>query len=248
MSQDNYNAGDRTPGGSVIIEPGMQRRQDVEPTSFLEEIEAHLEKHIGKCETVLHEMISDRIHLDVLTFPPDGDRDFWYFVTAGMSDLPMTLESPEDESELGRAELVIGLPRAWGDRLVRRPLDKTLYPPIGFLKWLARYPHDCGTYLASSHTVPTLPDVAALGEKANFSAALLFPPVTWNDEAIAFRLSNGDCLNFYGIFLLHEEELQMKLNKGTDVLLGELERNGVTEVLDVQRPSAVRPKRFLGLF
>lgn len=232
----------------MIIEPGMQPRRDVDPSPFLEEIEAHLERHIGRCETVLHEVISDRIHLDVLTFPPDGDRDFWYFVTAGMSDLPMTMETPEDERQFGRAELVIGLPAAWGERLVKQPRDKSVYPPIGFLKWLARYPHDCGTYLASGHSVPTLPDVADLGEKARFSAALLIPPVTWTDEAITFTLSNGDCLNFYGVFLLHEDELQMKLNKGTDKLLGEMEKSGVTEVLDIHRPSAARPKRFLGLF
>jgi hypothetical protein len=248
LSDDDYIAGERTPGGSMIIEPGMQPRQDVKPTPFLEEIEAHLERHIGQCKTVLHEVISDRIHLDVLTFPPEGDRDFWYFVTAGMSDLPMTLGTPEDEREFGRAELVIGLSRDWGERLVKQPIDKSVYAPIGFLKWLARYPHDGGTYLASGHTVPTSPDVAKLGEAGELSAALLIPPITWPDEAIAFTLSNGDRLNFYGVLLLHEEELEMKLNQGTDALLEKLEVNGVTEVLDILRPSATRRKRFLGLF
>jgi hypothetical protein len=38
----------------------------------LEPIETHIQLHIGEIETVWHERISDKVHLDVLIVPPNA--------------------------------------------------------------------------------------------------------------------------------------------------------------------------------
>ena len=62
---------ERSASGSPIYRHESKRREWQAPESAgvnLEAIEDHLEKHVGKVESVFHEIVSDLIHLDVLFF------------------------------------------------------------------------------------------------------------------------------------------------------------------------------------
>lgn len=59
--------------------------------SNMEEIEAHIERHVGKISMVFHEVLSDIVHIDIHQIPPTDDRPYWTLVTSGMSDLPMSV-------------------------------------------------------------------------------------------------------------------------------------------------------------
>jgi hypothetical protein len=61
------------------------------------------------------------------------------------------------------------------------------------------------------------------------------------------QLSDGRRVHLYVLHALHLEELNLKLNRGTDALLDAFDRAHVPEVLDLQRPSSVRRKLF-GIF
>jgi hypothetical protein len=60
----------------------------------LRSIEAHIEKHIGKIEAVMHEIASDIVHIDVHVIVPAAERNFYTLITSGMSDLPMVIPFP----------------------------------------------------------------------------------------------------------------------------------------------------------
>ena len=77
----------------------------------LEAIKDHIGKHIGKIETVMHELASDLVHIDVHIVEPAAERDFYTLITSGMSDLPMTV--PDSAEAFRFAELMICLPADW---------------------------------------------------------------------------------------------------------------------------------------
>ena len=246
MSDDDFEDGHVTPGGSTIIKGQARPDEWIAPESYAENcalIEEHLAPVLGE-HTVLHEVVSELIHLDVLVYPPQGDRDYWVYVTSGMGDIRMTMDDEADAVEWARAELMIGLPRDWGDKLsilletnnFDDPDD--IYWPIVLLKWLARYPHEASTWFGHCHTIP---NGRSYSEHTRLDGAL----VTWStllpDEYLTLKLPNGDHLNFYGITLLYPEEMQFKLDHGFDALANKLDDVEASAVIDVTRSSALAP-------
>ena len=78
--------------GSPIYYHGPEKAwEPANGEECLEQISAHVEKHLGKIQTVLHELVSDAVHVDVHVVSPTLEFPFARLVTSGMSDLPMTL-------------------------------------------------------------------------------------------------------------------------------------------------------------
>jgi hypothetical protein len=77
-------------------------------------IAAHIERYLGPVSGVYHELISDKVHLDVYVVPPSANFPFYTLVTSGMSDRPMAVPpgAPADEAP-PYAELCILLPSTW---------------------------------------------------------------------------------------------------------------------------------------
>ncbi|GAB3716522.1 hypothetical protein GCM10028815_34670 [Mariniluteicoccus flavus] len=83
-----------TPGGQPIVQSDkrVDLGQPVIPQGgLIEARDAHLSQHLGTDWSVLHELASVGIHLDVYVFPPTPERPHLTLVTSGMSDLPMTV-------------------------------------------------------------------------------------------------------------------------------------------------------------
>src|SRR6185436_18632705 len=106
--------------------------------SSIEEIERHLARFGVEPQNVLHEIISDLVHLDVHLCDPTPERNFYTLFTTGMSDLPMT--TPEGLDELRYAELMLCLPAGWPiqEGAGVDPREEH-YWPIRLLKALARF-------------------------------------------------------------------------------------------------------------
>jgi len=102
----------KSPGGSRLIkygdgdapkpEIGFLEESTLANTEDRERIYSEL---FGEADTVLHELLPLIPHIDVYRFPPSGKRDFFTFVTGGMSDLPMNAP-PELGADYRRAELI----------------------------------------------------------------------------------------------------------------------------------------------
>src|SRR3954468_8247346 len=102
----------KSPGGSSILRHEAQEREWEPPTEAAsEEIERHLTRFFGAPSTVFHEIVSEKIHLDIHIISPRPERNWWTLFTTGMSALPMT--APPEAEEFRYAELVLALPPEW---------------------------------------------------------------------------------------------------------------------------------------
>jgi hypothetical protein len=251
----NMNGGNfKSPGGSTYLQ-GNSTTSDQRLPAQLEHyelLESHLQIALGVKPMVFHEIISDVVTIDVLIFPPSGDRVEWILVTAGMSALPMTLPEGVSSENFARAELVISLPPAWGADLNTSLSNnetvtaEVLYWPLRELKALARYPHVSGTYFASGHTVPSLNE-SPYHESTGFDGCLLSHSLHLPEETVVLDLPSGERLSLLGVMFLYPEEVECKLQNGLTQLLRLLDKVGVSEYVDATRKSAVRKKRFFGL-
>ena len=98
-----------SPGGTIYRH--AERTKPFEPTSgdgdHIETISNHIEEHVGPVSQVLHELVSDLVHVDIHQVSPTKSRPYHTLITSGMSDRPMTLpEGVDDEWQF--AELTNG--------------------------------------------------------------------------------------------------------------------------------------------
>jgi hypothetical protein len=183
---------------------------------IIETISDHIERHVGKIETVFHEVISDLIDVDVHIVPAAGERDFHVLVTTGMSEAPMTV--PEGAEEFRFAELVLCLPASWP--LTQESFnDERNYWPIRWLKMLARMPHEYDTWLGVGHTVPNGDPPEPFSPDTKLCCWMLQPPLMFEEEFSVLQYESGNCVNFLALVPLYREEMDFKLNVGSDELI-----------------------------
>jgi hypothetical protein len=225
------------------------REREWEPaagdTDLIEAINAHITRHVGEIETVFHEIISDIVHVDVHVVPPTPERNWYTFVTSGMSERPMTVPP---ESELDEyAELVLCLPPTWPvSEEAFQVNDEQHYWPIRWLKQLARLPHEYETFFCGGHTIPNGDPPEPFHATTKMCCWLILSPVWFDDEFANLKLDDGRNISFLSIIPIYEEEMQMKLNKGTDTLADKLGGLPLEELMNPSRKNVAK-KRF-GIF
>jgi hypothetical protein len=238
MSDDGV---ERSKSGNPIYRHQARERDWTAPkhsAQHLEEVEAHVEKHIGKVEMVFHEILSDLVHLDVLWVPATADRPYQVLVTSGVSDEPMTV--PEGMEQYRRAELLMALPAEW-------PLtedafkDEANYWPVRWLKMIGRLPHEYNTWVAWGHTIPN-GDPAEPIANTGFIGVMLSAPYWLPPEFFQLATKAGETISFYQLVPLFKEEMDLKLEKGAEELEGRLEKADVGFVLDVGRTNVAARK------
>jgi hypothetical protein len=199
----------------------------------IEEISAHIDKYLGPDETVFHELVSDKVHIDVHFVKPVETFPFIRLVTSGMSDLPMT--TPEDDAIPKYAELMITLPADW--KLTQSDMqDEKWYWPIRLLKVLARLPHEHQTWLGWGHTVPNGDPPMPYAASCKFSGALVVPSVTVPDPDFReLKINDKKIISFYSVVPLYESEMNLKLRSGLDALLDKFDKKGFNDIVDPQR-------------
>ncbi len=206
---------------------------------YLEEIEQHLSKYIGEPDMVFHEIISDLVHIDVHWIKPSNKYPYNILVTSGMSDFPMTVPAEiEEAAEYERAELMIVLPADWkiGDKEFK---DDNNYWPVYFLKMLARFPHQYKTWLGYGHTIPNGMDAEPIAD-TGFGCMLLLPPfLSFEDDFLCMEAKDGNTINFYSVIPIFANEMEYKLEMGTEALLDKFDEFGITELIDVNRPNVI---------
>jgi len=199
--------------------------------NLIEAVGSHIEKHIGKVETVLHEIVSPTIHLDVHVVLASERRPYHTLITSGMAELPMS--TPRGFEDGRFAELMICLPKDW-------PLDSASFKdenfwwPIRILKQTARYPHDCKTWLYWGHTVIN-EDEKPYASGTNMCSLVLVEPRTIPSDGQVIRLGKKKSARLWAIIPLHREELKWKLENGFEPLNRALQAAGFNEVLDPKR-------------
>lgn len=194
-------------------------------------IENHMEKYIGKIHMVFHEIASPDFHLDVYWIKTNmyGDK-VNILITNGMSELEMN--TPSEFKSFRFGELCIILPDDW--KLSMDDFkDENNYWPIRLLKDIARFPHENDTWICMEHTIGNA-DENSYSENVKFNSSLIFVPMDVNSRFHTLKY-RGEKINFFSVIPLYPEELQLKLDKGSDALFERLEENKINDIIDIKR-------------
>jgi Suppressor of fused protein (SUFU) len=237
---------EKTPDGSNVLRHESRRDSGVpaaDDPMLAAHIEAWMRAMVGEASTVLHEIESRFVHIDVHLIPPAPAHDSLVLFTTGMSALPMTFPPPSCTCEIpDRAELVMGLPRDWftdADVACGGRVSAKRYWPIRIMKQLARLPHECATWLDIGHTVPNGDPPKRWTRERQFKGAILLPPVGILDGRSRIHAPDHT-VELLSPFPIYEDEMDFKLTHGLDALLDRFDRHGVTAVFDPGRRSVVR--------
>lgn len=227
---EKYIAGD-------YVEPELYEEDE------LDAVERHIAQYYGAFETVMHELVSPDIHVDICLIPPAKDRDYITLVTMGMGAHAMNV--PEDLAEHGinpaglkRAELLITLPSDW--KLDQESMqDEKWYWPLRLLKMIARLPGEQDTWVGWGHTI-ALNDDEFYAENTRFCGVMLTDQEMYGEDADVCELPKGDVVNFYQLIPIYREEMEFKCENGADALMEKLEQYG--HVININRPNAVKTR------
>ncbi len=215
-------------------------RKDV--TVYLSEeemtgISDHYGRHVGETGMVFHEVVSDRVHIDVYTIPEVPGRDFKVLYTTGMSAIPMPDVGPEECF----AELFVVLPKSWPISESQIVEDENFWP-IQFMKSLARLPTDYGKAISPGISMPyTEPPQNLPGSQ--FSAVMIGRPTLFPGEFSPARIA-GKTINFYPVVPMTQAEVDWKVEQiERTALLDRYERAGIdplkVALIDRTRPDLV---------
>jgi hypothetical protein len=209
----------------------------------IEEISDHIEKYIGEVSMVFHELISDTVHIDVHHVEPAENRPFHTLITSGMSDLPMSV--PEGADSANFMELMITLPDYW--QIDEESFkDERWYWPIRQLKYLARFPHKYETWLGWGHTIPNGDPAEPFANDSKLNGIIILPSVNVPSDFYHLDIDEDKRIEFFSIVPLYEEEMNLKLEKGSDYLLDKFDKYAVTDIVDPKRKNLA--KKWLGIF
>lgn len=238
---------EKSESGSPIYRYENVQPKEFEPAtgdSSIEDISNHIEKYVGKIETVFHEIISDLVHIDIHWVKPTKERPFHTLITSGMSDKPMT--TPEDVEDAEFAELCICLPEEW--KISEKDFeDEKNYWPIRWLKYMARFPHEYDTWLGWGHTLPNGDPAEPFAENTELNTMLLLPTIVFDEGFHELKLKEKS-INFYSLIPLYNEEVELKMRKGVEALFDGFDKYGVTDILDIHRANTAKKKKWFGLF
>ena len=208
----------------------------------MEEICAHFESVYGKNEIVLHEIVSDELHIDVFPIPPSEESPCWTLHTTGMSEMAMDVP-PEMATEEGDisgfqyAEMMIQLPPDWPVLEEDQEKAAQTYWPIGWLKRAARLPMSMDTWLGVGHTVQfSEPDEEI--ESGGF-AGMLIMPGTGPEGFAEIAMSDGRVVNVLMIVPLYRDELDFAVEEGVEALLEKMDAAQLWPVVEVGRKSVL---------
>ncbi len=232
--QKTKRAAERRLVDELRARPEVPTRPPLEPR-HLETISVHVERHVGPVASVIHELESELIHVDVVQVAPTRERPYWTLVTSGMSDAPMRAQTCPHHSSLQHAELVLCLPAAWPMNL----RDPRWGWPYALLRELARLPHKRDTWLGWGHTWE-LGRRRRLAANVPFAGAVLLPPATLPVTFTTGLETAGRRIEFLGVVLLHRRELRLKLARGLDALLDRVGWDALSELVDLERPCGIR--------
>jgi hypothetical protein len=230
--------------GSSIYRHGEARAwEPAQGEEFIEQISAHIERHLGPVDSVFHEIVSDTVHIDVHVVKPTSDFPFVRLVTSGMSDLPMT--TPDNPSIPRFAELLVTLPVDW--KLDQESLQEEVwYWPVRLLKSLARLPHKYQTWLGKGHTIPNGDPPEPYAPNTQLCGAMVLPSVSVPHGFHELEIPGHKHITFFAVVPLYEGEMNLKLRQGRQELTKRLDKCGVTDVVAIARKDA--SKRILGLW
>ncbi|CDR33202.1 Conserved hypothetical protein [Criblamydia sequanensis CRIB-18] len=200
----------------------------------------HVEKFFGQVDGVLHEVSREPPHVDVLIIKATEEKPFHVLITSGMSDLPMNTPNADVPAYI---ELMLVLPSNWqmpkSFEIVGENQQEWHWP-IDLLRYLAHFPHSYGTWLGFGHTIPNGDSFASFSNNTLLCGTIILPPCYMPKEFQKLSINKEKHIQFFSVVPLYQEEMDLKQEQGTGVLLDLFNQNGINELLIVDRVNVAR--------
>ncbi|OAI41076.1 hypothetical protein AYO40_03865 [Planctomycetaceae bacterium SCGC AG-212-D15] len=191
----------------------------------------HFKQHRGKpAPLTLHEIVPSDPPIAIHVVQPTKKYEGYTLFTVGMSDKP--LKMPDGSEHF--AELAIYLPPSWQltDDALR---DPNWSWPIDWLRKIALYPHETGSWLGASSLIfaneeppqPLAPDtqlscILALADTGEFGH---------------FQLPDYRWVTIHSLYAIYTEERDLEKREGTRHLVELFEKHKIPRTLDIARPN-----------
>ena len=197
-------------------------RQEAIPPAD-DDILGHVKVHIDQQFGVYTQLLTDNSDpdhpLEIAVIPPRLEHDYYTLVTVGLSRHRMGFLEERREEKLERAELLINLPQDW--RLTKADCREERWNwPIRMMLATAHFAmEDPEVGLESRTTLDEGEDGIPFAENTELRGEILLCPGVFGTDSFFCRLPDGDEVNFYQVIPLYREEIQYKLEHGSDALL-----------------------------
>lgn len=193
--------------------------------------EKYIEEQFGDYNEVFHEIVSPDIHLDIIIIPPTASNNYYKLITMGMGAYKMNVPKEFKQYELERAELVLYLPPTWNIKSNR----EEDYWPIRQLKVLARLPIQYDTWLGYGHTVSSDQENSFYASNTKFCSMMLLNALNKDYDQLDFKMETKGKINFYQLFPLYKEELDLKQNSDANTLLDLFDDEDIVPIVNIDR-------------
>ena len=195
-------------------------------------IEAYIQQQYGDFPTVIHEIFSPDIHVDIALIPPSDEQPYYKLVTMGAGAFKMNVPREFGRRKLERAEYVIFLPKDWD---IHSDKEED-YWPIRYLKVMARLPIECDTWLGFGHSLSADEEGKPVAENTKFNSFLLLHSIGKENQVVEpMRLGLFSRVNFYQLYPLYQEELDYKIEHSTAGLFEKIDDDELDFVVNIYR-------------
>jgi hypothetical protein len=113
-----------------------------------------------------------------------------------------------------------------------RAWNPVRYWPVRQLKMLARLPHEYQTWLWLGHTVPNGDPPEPFAPSTGLCCSLLTLPLSLPRDFVTLKAHRSKTIVFFTLIPLYQEEMELKLQKGTDELLNRFAKARINDVID----------------
>ena len=194
----------------------------------LDELEEFISQNIGEFTSVIHELVSPDIHLDIAIVEPSEERPYCTLVTMGVGAHLMNVPEKLKHIVPDRCELLIDIPKDWQ---INSHLEKW-YWVQRWLKIIGRTSIDENSWIGYGHTFG---DGKAFGENTRLNAISLIDAYDEKEHLLQCHLSTNKTIHFYQLLPLFPEELTYKIEKGNINDLIQLFDEDFSLILDIDR-------------
>jgi hypothetical protein len=180
----------------------------------------HIMRWWGYAPEVIHEIVSEYVHVDLSIVPASEDRPYHSVVTTEMSDRPM--HTPEGAEGLQYCELAMALPPGWPTRM-EDLCDERHWWPFRELIHTAKFPHMYNTWIWGGHLISDGNPPKPFADNVGFCAAILSDPVLCPREGWSLKIREDKEVHFFAFVPIYEAELRYACEKGPEALLEKLD-------------------------
>ena len=223
-------------------------RQETTPPAdddILGHVKKHIDQYFGTFTQILSVDGNPDLPIQIVLIPPRLEHDYYTLVTLGLSRHRMKFPEERQDEKLERAELLINLPRYW--KLTESGCKEDRWSwPIQMMLSIVRFAlNDPEVGLESRTTLMEGDDGIPFAENTELRGTILLWPGPFGQDAFAYRLPSGEEVNFYQVIPLYREEIQFKLENGSDALL-DLCQDESLEVINPKRLNVVNDREKIG--